>query len=453
MDKADLIELRTQQLMLENLLGTTELFSVCCSIVQPTFFSPEFRSAVEFIKEYFDAYDNIPTVDMVNAEVGTDLEARSKLPGDQLDYFTDKIELFCRERAVFNEIMTYPQLAETHNYGELLERITAATQLSIPRDIGTDVLSNVKQRIADRQDSARKYSTGWAMVDETMGGGISKTELIMFSANSGGGKSVALSNLALALVKQHLNVLYISLELSEELIGDRFETMITGWNRATKLDRSDETAIKVENVKTQSNSTIYVKYMPADETCCNDIKAYLKQFEIQNGFMPDALIVDYLDILETNEKRAYSNEYQKDKRTSTQLRTIGNNPRHPMIMATASQQNRGAINELDPGQNHIAGGLSKVNICDVYISIIMTDAMRLQKMAFFKFLKIRSSGGVGTKVPLLWDGATIHFITSDSPVEMEPVDNTLKRDPYKNQGKTSEKNVMQDDLMNLLQMD
>lgn len=425
MDTFELIELESQKLMIESLISNDDLFSICSNILQPDYFEPEYRSSIQFILKYYNDYNALPPVALINAETGKQFTIHN-ITNDQFDFYCDKVELFCRERAVFNEVSKYPEWAEQGDYGQLLQRMESAVQVSIHRDLGINIFENVEDRIAQRKQQTKKYSTGWPQVDEQLDSGISKTELLLFSANSGGGKSVALSNLALSFASQGLNVLYISLELSELLISDRFETMITEWTKQYKLDHPEATAEKIAQITKNYKASVYVKYMPGDETCSNDIKAYLKQFQMHHGFLPDVLIVDYLDILETNEKRHYTNDYQKDKRSSTQLRAIGNNPKHPMIMATASQQTRGAIDQLDPGQNHIAGGLSKVNICDVYISIIMTNQMRMQGMAYFKFLKTRSSSGVGVKVPMIWDAKSIRFKPSDEPIMTEPTHTNLK---------------------------
>lgn len=419
MDRTELIELSTQKLMLENLLSSPQLFNLCIGIVKPEYFEPDIKPAVTFILDYYNKYNNIPQINVVNSESGLDFEQQEKISTDMYDFCCDKIEQFCKERAVFLEIVNnWPRIAETRNYGELLERITNAVHISLHKDLGTDVLSNVQEHMETRNETNVGYKTGWENVDKTTGG-PKRTELWLFSANSGGGKSVALSNAALSFVKQGLNVLYISLELSESMISDRFEQMITAWNSVERNQKVSETVNKVEGLKRTFNASIYVKYLPGDETCCNDIKAYLKAFEVQYGFLPDVLIVDYLDILVPNQKNAkYNNSYDRDKAISTQLRSIGNNPKNPMIMMSASQQNRGAIDNTDVTQGNIAGGLSKVNISDVYISIIMTDSMRAEGIAYFKYLKIRSSDGVGTKELMNWDPKQIMFkSTSTAPVQ------------------------------------
>jgi replicative DNA helicase len=406
-----------QKILIEHLLCNNDLYSLCSGIIKKEYFNPEFRIAVEFIQLYYDEYSAVPPVEVVNAETETSFIKHDKLTTDVFDYTSKNIEKFCREKAVYNEFVAGADLLEDDTkISGVIDKLSQAIQISLIHDLGTDVFANVAQRARDRLDREPYISTGWPAVDEQLGGGVRKSEYLMISANSGGGKSVAMSNMAYAMVKQGLNILYISLELSETMICERFEQIITGWDRDTKIQRADELAQQVECIKHDHNATIFVKYMEPDATCTNDIKAYLKQFETQNSFLPDVLIVDYLDLLNTNDKRQYSNEYQKDKVSSTQLKSIGSNPKHMMVTITASQQNRGAIDAPDVTQGHIAGGLSKVNIVDVYISIIMNDTMRQQGIAYFKFLKTRSSGGVGNRVSMIWDPQFLRFRSTNKPV-------------------------------------
>lgn len=400
---------KKQKILLQNLISDVDLFAICNNIIQPDYFDPEYRPAVSFILDYYNQYNNIPTIDVIDGETAVVLDNVGKLLSDEFQYSADNIVKFCKERAVLREVINAHKYIEKDDLGTLVEQLTKAVQISLFHDLGTDVLSQVADRLKARQTEHISYSTGWSDLDKELGDGIRLTEMILFSANSGGGKSVALSNFALAMIKQGLDVLYISLELQEDMICDRFETMATKWNKATKFERMEETASIVEGLRHENGASIYVKYMEAEVTNSNAIKAYLKQFEMRHKKLPKVLIVDYLDIFGTNEKMSQTDVFTKDKLSSTQLRAIGNNPIHPMIMATASQQNRSAVGETEMNHSHIAGGLSKVNISDVYVSIVMTDTMRAQGIAEFMLLKTRSSGGVGHSVRLTWDPISLRF--------------------------------------------
>ena len=101
-----------------------------------------------------------------------------------------------------------------------------------------------------------------------------------------------------------------------------------------------------------------------------------------------------------NEKVSADNISEKDKQSAEQLREIIFD--YNMIGATASQQNRSAIEAEQLHQGHIAGGITKVNTVDVYVSIVLTPTMKAGGEICFVFLKTRNSDGVGKTIYLTW---------------------------------------------------
>ena len=69
-------------------------------------------------------------------------------------------------------------------------------------------------------------------------------------------------------------------------------------------------------------------------------------------------------------------------------------------MITASQLNRGAVEEIEFDHSHIAGGLSKINTADNVFGIFTSRAMRERGRYQIQLMKTRSSSGVGSKVDL-----------------------------------------------------
>jgi hypothetical protein len=222
--------------------------------------------------------------------------------------------------------------------------------------------------------------------------------MLLFSANSGGGKSIALTNLAINFLAQKLNVLYITMEISEKMVSQRFDAMLSGIPTAEGRYHVSTIADSLEIIAPHMGRLV-VKHMPS-QTTSNTIRSYLKEFELKYSCVPDLLIVDYLDVMWSN-VRVVDNLSEKDKQTSEELHDIGFD--YNMFIATASQQNRGALEAQELNQGHIAGGLTKVNTVDIYVSIVLNASMRSSGEIGFVFLKTRSSNGVGKQIYLKWD--------------------------------------------------
>lgn len=222
------------------------------------------------------------------------------------------------------------------------------------------------------------------------------------SHNSGAGKSLFLQNQALNWAEQGLNVIYISLELSESLCAMRLDAMTTGYGTKEILKQIDDVNMRVRAFyKKIGKGSIMVKQL-ANGCTANDIRAYLKEYEIQMQRKCDAILVDYLDLCSpTNRRVDPGNLFVKDKYVSEELRNIA--VENNLIMVTASQLNRGSHDEIEFDHSHIAGGISKINTADVVIGIFTTISMKEGGRYQVQFMKTRSSSGVGSKVDLKFD--------------------------------------------------
>jgi hypothetical protein len=186
--------------------------------------------------------------------------------------------------------------------------------------------------------------------------------------------------------------------------------MVTGISQRDIMSRSSEVVQKINNAG-KTIEDIIIEQMPVGSTP-NDIRAFLKEFELKRGYIPDVLIVDYLDLMNPNEKVSADNVFEKDKRSTEQLRQILVD--YDMVGITASQQNRGAVTATDLNHSHIAGGISKINTTDTYASIIFTDAMKATGEMAMQFLKTRSSDGVGKTIHLKWNRTWLRLENNES---------------------------------------
>ena len=432
-----------QQLLLEYLVSSADTFAVCKSIVKSDYFNPEYRKAVDFIHKYYDNYNALPTPDQVSAETSVALKLH-EVTRDQVSYCSDEVEQFCKRKAIEHAVLASPALIDKGDYGQVEQLVKDAISVSLNRDMGLSYFADPLGRLEELTKEAQRTPTMWKSVDDLMNGGLARTELLLLSANSGGGKSITLANLAENFLFQNLNVLYISLELSEEMIAQRFDTMFTGVPTVNWKAKYKDIASTLTNIGKEVGK-LTIKRMHVG-TNANAIRAYLKEFELTNGYLPDLLIVDYLDIMGPNQHVSADNISEKDKQASEQLRDILFD--YNMFGATASQQNRSAIDAQELNHSHIAGGLTKVNTVDWYISIILTPTMKAAGEIGFTFLKSRSSDAVGKTIYLQWDNNSLRIKNPKSGTE--PDEDGVIEDRVagaRTQQKSSRKSLL--DVMNM----
>ena len=340
------------------------------------------------------------------------------LSSTELKYAEDKIEEFCKQGAIEQAILASPKLLDEGDFGKIEQLIKDAVSVGLNRNIGLNYFENPTDRLNRLLTSFKPISTGYPELDVALGGGINRQELNIFSANSGVGKSIVMSNIAVNCVLAGYNVVYITLELSEDVVSKRFDGMFTGISQREILQNINEVSAKVTDIGAKCG-TLYVKRMPETITSANHIRAYLKEFELLNGFAPDILIIDYLDIMASNSKISAENLFVKDKYIAEEVRSIGAD--FNLTIISASQQNRGAVGSQagDVSQANIAGGISKVNTADNLISIIQTDQLKAAGNYMLKMLKTRNSGGVGTVILLDWDPVSLRIKNPASTSEAD----------------------------------
>jgi KaiC/GvpD/RAD55 family RecA-like ATPase len=243
-------------------------------------------------------------------------------------------------------------------------------------------------------------------MDKILYGGFSRGELNIFAGGSGSGKSLVMMNIALSWLQAGLSGVYISLELSEELVALRTDAMLT--STGTKEIRKDiDTAeLKVKMVGKKSGK-YRIKALPAQSNV-NDIRSFIKEYQIQTGNKVDFIMCDYLDlVMPVSVKVNPNDQFIKDKYVAEELRNLSQEL--GVLFVTASQLNRSAVEEIEFDHSHIAGGISKINTADNVFGIFTSRAMKERGKYQIQCMKSRSSTGVGQKIDLEYNIETMRI--------------------------------------------
>lgn len=406
----------TQKLLLEYLISDENLFSQSRTIIKPSYWERPFNKAVNYVIDYVDEYKSLPTIDIIKSKTSVDLK-NVENPSKQSQWFLETIENFCRHKAMELLIYDGPELLEKGEYSVIEQRSKDNVMISLQKDLGTDYFQNPKLRLEKMKDRTNMTPTGWRDIDSKLYGGLNRGELTFFVGGPGSGKSLFLQNLALNWIQGGKNVLYISLELSEELVGLRFDSMITGLGTRKVFSEMDRVSDEITMLKKFGKNGInwgkfQIKKMPEAGTTVNTIRAYIKEYELQTGIKIDGICVDYLDLLYPNNNKVDINSaFTKDKYTSEELRGLANELN--ILCATASQLNRASTQEQNFDASHIAGGISKINTADNVLGIFVSQSMKENGEYQIQFLKTRSSNGVGSKVWLSFDTDSLRITDSN----------------------------------------
>jgi archaellum biogenesis ATPase FlaH len=360
-------------------------------------FDRSLHDTAVFIKQHSDDHGALPTHEQIRAVTGVELKPVPEITESHNDWFLAEFEGFTKRQELERAILKSADLLEKGEYEPVEKIIKDAVQISLTKDMGTNYFEDPRARLMALKDNNGQISTGWPAMDRKLFGGMNKGELNIFAGGSGSGKSLFMQNLAVNWVTQGLNGVYLSLELSEGLSAMRIDSMLTNVSTKEVFKDLDTVEMKVKMVGKKAGN-LQIKYMPAQSNV-NDIRAYLKELQIKNGWRVDFLLIDYLDLLmPVSAKVSPSDLFVKDKYVSEELRNLAKELN--CVFVTASQLNRGAVDEIEFDHSHISGGLSKINTADNVFGIFTSRAMRERGRYQIQLMKTRSSSGVGQKIDL-----------------------------------------------------
>ena len=392
------------------MMTNAELYTRVMNIMNPNNFDRSVRAAADFMKEYCDKYNMLPDSTQIKAATGIEVELLEDFNDNHTEWFLQEFEAFTKRQELERAILKAADLLEKNDFGPVEKMIKDAVQISLQRDMGTDYFADPKARINKYFNAGGQVSTGWPQLDKLLYGGFSRGELNIFAGGSGSGKSLVMMNIALNWVQAGLSGVYISLELSEELTSLRTDAMLTQMSTRDIRKDIDTTELRVKMAGKKAGK-YRVKGMPAQSNV-NDIRSYLKEVQIQTGMRVDFVMIDYLDlVMPVSVKVNPNDQFIKDKYVSEELRNLAKEL--GILMVTASQLNRTAVDEIEFDHSHIAGGISKINTADNVFGIFTSRSMRERGQYQIQCMKSRSSTGVGQKIDLDYNVETMRISDSD----------------------------------------
>jgi replicative DNA helicase len=407
-DFKDGYDYEAEDIFITYMIRSPELYARSKSITSAEYFEDKtHKKVIQFIDSYSNDYNALPDLEQIKTVTGKTISDITPLDLAKEEWYLKEYEMFCRYKALRLAILDSADLLEKNRFGEVETLVKHATQIGLVKDLGTNFFADPKGLLEKIKNSRNQISTGWKTIDEKLYGGLNKGEITIFAGQPGAGKSLFLQNLAVNWVYAGLNVVYISLELSEALCSMRIYAMMSGYETREILKNIDDVHLRVNALHKKHKGELTIKQMPNGCTT-NDLRAYVKELEIQQGKKVDALLVDYLDLMMPIDKKVSpSDMFVKDKYVSENLRNLSIDLH--ILMATASQLNRGSYEEVEYDPSHISGGISKVNTADNVAGIFTSMAMKENGRYQIQFIKTRSSAGVGSKIDLAFDKRSLRI--------------------------------------------
>ena len=142
---------------------------------------------------------------------------------------------------------------------------------------------------------------------------------------------------AAANLMMNKNVLYITLEMSEERIAERIDANTLNVPMKDLPDLSKKMYDKkIDKLKNKTKGKLIVKEYPTAAAHVGHFRHLLQELDIKKDFQPDIIFIDYLNICASHRIRpgAGANSYTLVKSIAEELRGLAVEYDVPIVSAT-----------------------------------------------------------------------------------------------------------------------
>ena len=408
------------------------------------------QSFVKLVQNYREKFSVHPSEAIMKSLLRTELDEEletvqkrirdfyariSKTDVEDSEYIKTTSLDFCRKQKLKEAMLKSVKLLESHSFDEISNVINEALVLGSDSNFGHDYIKDFEQRFIFK--ARNPVATGWEEIDAITHQGLGTGELGVVIAPTGAGKSMALVHLGSQALIAGKNVIYYTLELSDTVVGSRFDSCITNVPLGDLRSFKEEIYEKIQNL----DGKLIVKEYPTKSSSVVTLKNHLEKV-IKRGFKPDVIIVDYADLL-----RPTSGLREKRHELETiyeQLRGLAQE--FQCCLWTASQTNRSGLNAEVITMESISEAFNKCFVADFIFSISRTAEDKLNNQGRIFIAKNRN-GPDGLIYPIFMStnnitikvlpntGETIGEVQRDAKKRQEMKIATLYKKNNKGKGK------------------
>lgn len=269
------------------------------------------------------------------------------------------------------------------------DKLREGASFTFDTSIGLSFMDDSERMYNSLHDKDKVTPTGIKSFDDLVEGGLHEKSLSLILAQVNLGKSLIMCSLACNFLLSNKNVLYLSLEMSEEKISERilanmFDIEIGHLKMMDKKVFEKKHAV----IKKHLKSNLVVIQRSPKSVSANKVRQILKDLRMKKNFVPDVVIVDYLGLMETNNKsRGETNSYTTMKDISEELRAVM--VEEDMVGLSAIQVNRSGFGVLDLDMTNISESIGTAATADLIIGVTQTDELKETNRYLWSILKNR----------------------------------------------------------------
>jgi replicative DNA helicase len=405
--------MKLETLILRNLVQDEGYTRQVIPHLKPEYFEGAYRILFNEVISFVNTFGKLPNSEALNIE----LQKNGKIPNAQLpevfsiadslgvvvedtnrDWLIGETERWCQDRSIFLAIMKSIDIIEGKDdklsKNALPELLSTALSVNFDTDVGHDYIDNADDRYEFYHRAEEHLPFDLEMFNKITKGGLVNKSLNIALAGTGVGKSLFMCHVAAGALTQMKNVLYISMEMSEERVAERIDAnlMNVPIDQLSNLNKEmfDK---KVAKIASKGIGKLIIKEYPTGAANATHFRALLAELKLKKEFTPDLICIDYLNICASSRMKADSGSYGYIKSIAEELRGLAIENNVPILSAT--QTTRGGYDNSDVSLTDTSESFGLPATADLMFALISTEELENMNQIMVKQLKNRYNDPTG----------------------------------------------------------
>jgi replicative DNA helicase len=320
------------------------------------------------------------------------IESLKDNPSDK-QWLFNVTEKWCRDRAIYLALMESIRIADDEdgkkNRDSIPHILSEALSVSFDNNIGHDYIKDYDDRFEFYHRDEEKIPFDLEYFNKITKGGLPNKTLNVALAGTGVGKSLFMCHLASATLLQGKNVLYVTLEMSEEKIAERIDANLLNVNIQSLVDLSrSDFENKITKLSKKTQGKLIIKEYPTASAHVGHFKSLLNELALKKSFRPDIIFVDYLNICASSRYKGTAvNSYTYVKAIAEELRGLAVEFNVPIVSATQTTRSGYGNSDVDLTDTSESFGLPAT--ADFMFALISSEELENLGQLMIKQLKNR----------------------------------------------------------------
>jgi len=402
-----------QKIIIKNLLFNEEYIREVSPFLKKEYFTSPYQELYSTIEQFFSKFNERPSLDVIEIRIGMlqqklperifkelvgfyeELKKYSSAEQPNLEWLIQETEKFCRDSAIENALRKSIKIINGEDKQQskdaIPELLKEAVSITFDRSVGHDYFEDAEKRYDYYTRIEEKIPFDIDFLNKITNGGITRKTLNIFVGGVNVGKTLTLCHFASHYLKSFYNVLYITMEMSEEEIVKRIDANLLdiSIDYLKNLNKNDYLE-RVERLrKTVPKGKLIVKEYPTAVPNINHFRKLLLELKTKKDFVPDVVIIDYMNICSSARivNDGKNNTYVIVKAIAEELRGFAMENRVPVI--TATQLNRTGFSASDVDMTAISDSFGTAMTADLIVTLINNETLESSNVIIMKQLKNR----------------------------------------------------------------